>query len=130
MEGFKAPTVAPVDYLLHLADNALVLGQRNAEWCGHGPVLEEDIALANISLDLVGQSRMLYQHAASLIGNDFLVFPISSMGSGLGGTGGLALARPLGQWTLGAGLSVRCWGASGIHRRTSGWCGWRRGRSR
>jgi ring-1,2-phenylacetyl-CoA epoxidase subunit PaaC len=57
------------DYLLHLADNALVLGQRNAEWCGHGPVLEEDIALANISLDLVGQARMLYQHAASLIGN-------------------------------------------------------------
>ncbi|RZJ25803.1 MAG: phenylacetate-CoA oxygenase subunit PaaI [Haliea sp.] len=57
-----------IDYLLHLADNALVLGQRNAEWCGHGPVLEEDIALANISLDLVGQSRMLYQHAASLIG--------------------------------------------------------------
>jgi ring-1,2-phenylacetyl-CoA epoxidase subunit PaaC len=60
---------ARIDYLLHLADNALVLGQRNAEWCGHGPVLEEDIALANISLDLVGQSRLLYQHAASLIGH-------------------------------------------------------------
>ena len=59
---------APVDYLLHLADNALVLGQRNAEWCGHGPVLEEDIALANISLDLIGQSRLLYQHAAALMG--------------------------------------------------------------
>ena len=38
---------APVDYLLHLADNALVLGQRNAERCGHGPVLEDDIAMAN-----------------------------------------------------------------------------------
>lgn len=59
---------APVDYLLHLADNALVLGQRNAEWCGHGPVLEEDIAMANISLDLIGQARLLYQHAAALIG--------------------------------------------------------------
>jgi ring-1,2-phenylacetyl-CoA epoxidase subunit PaaC len=59
---------APVDYLLHLADNALVLGQRNAEWCGHGPALEEDIALANISLDLIGQSRLLYQHAAALLG--------------------------------------------------------------
>jgi ring-1,2-phenylacetyl-CoA epoxidase subunit PaaC len=57
---------APADYLLHLADNALVLGQRNAEWCGHGPVLEEDIALTNISLDLVGQARMLYQHAAAV----------------------------------------------------------------
>ena len=61
---------APVEYLLHLADNALVLGQRNAEWCGHGPVLEEDIALANISLDLIGQARLLYQHAAALIGGD------------------------------------------------------------
>jgi ring-1,2-phenylacetyl-CoA epoxidase subunit PaaC len=60
-----ASAVAPVDYLLQLADNALVLGQRNAEWCGHGPVLEEDIALANISLDLIGQARLLYQHAAT-----------------------------------------------------------------
>lgn len=57
-----------IDLLLHLADNGLVLGQRNAEWCGHGPVLEEDIAMANISLDLIGQSRLLYQHAATLIG--------------------------------------------------------------
>lgn len=57
---------APVDYLLHLADNALVLGQRNAEWCGHGPVLEEDIAMANISLDLIGQARFLYQYVAEL----------------------------------------------------------------
>jgi ring-1,2-phenylacetyl-CoA epoxidase subunit PaaC len=60
---------APLDYLLHLADNALVLGQRNAEWCGHGPVLEEDIAMANISLDLIGQARLLYQHAAALAGD-------------------------------------------------------------
>lgn len=58
---------APIDYLLHLADNALVLGQRNAEWCGHGPILEEDLALANNSLDLIGQARLLYQHAAVLI---------------------------------------------------------------
>ena len=47
------------------------------------------------------------QMAAALIGNDFLVFPISSMGSGFGGTGGLALAKPVGQWNLGAGVSVR-----------------------
>ena len=58
------------DYLLHLADNALVLGQRNAEWCGHGPVLEEDIALANVSLDLIGQARLLYQLAAGRLGGD------------------------------------------------------------
>ena len=60
---------AHTEYLLHLADNALVLGQRNAEWCGHGPVLEEDIAMANISLDLIGQARLLYQHAANRIGD-------------------------------------------------------------
>lgn len=59
---------APTEYILHLADNALILGQRNAEWCGHGPVLEEDIALSNNSLDLIGQARMLYQHAAALQG--------------------------------------------------------------
>jgi ring-1,2-phenylacetyl-CoA epoxidase subunit PaaC len=63
-----ADATAPLDYLLHLADNALVLGQRNAEWCGHGPVLEEDIAMANISLDLIGQARLLYQHAAQVQG--------------------------------------------------------------
>jgi ring-1,2-phenylacetyl-CoA epoxidase subunit PaaC len=56
------------DYILHLADNALILGQRNSEWCGHGPVLEQDIAITNISLDLIGQARSLYQYAAELIG--------------------------------------------------------------
>ncbi|MDP3423723.1 MAG: 1,2-phenylacetyl-CoA epoxidase subunit PaaC [Hydrogenophaga sp.] len=61
---------APVGYVLHLADNAAVLGQRNAEWCGHGPILEEDLALANMSLDLIGQARLLYSHAASLMGTD------------------------------------------------------------
>ncbi len=52
--------LAPTDYLLHLADNALVLGQCNAQWCGHGPILEEELALANMSLDLIGQARLLY----------------------------------------------------------------------
>jgi ring-1,2-phenylacetyl-CoA epoxidase subunit PaaC len=59
-----------IEYLLHLADNALVLGQRNAGWCGHGPAIEEDIALANVSLDLIGQARMLYQRAAQLKGGE------------------------------------------------------------
>jgi len=53
-------------YTLHLADNALILAQRNAEWTGHGPVLEQDIAITNISLDLLGQSRNFYQYATSL----------------------------------------------------------------
>jgi ring-1,2-phenylacetyl-CoA epoxidase subunit PaaC len=56
-------------YTLHLADNALILGQRNSEWTGHGPVLEQDIAITNISLDLIGQSRNFYQHAATQYNN-------------------------------------------------------------
>lgn len=56
-----------VDYLLRLGDNALILGQRLSEWCGHGPVLEEDIALANIALDLIGQARLLLAHAGALM---------------------------------------------------------------
>jgi ring-1,2-phenylacetyl-CoA epoxidase subunit PaaC len=55
------------NYTLHLADNALILAQRNSEWCGHGPILEQDIAITNISLDLIGQARSLYQYAAGLI---------------------------------------------------------------
>jgi ring-1,2-phenylacetyl-CoA epoxidase subunit PaaC len=58
-----------IEYTLHLADNSLILGQRNSEWCGHGPVLEQDIAITNISLDLIGQARNFYQYAATLIGN-------------------------------------------------------------
>lgn len=50
-------TEQQVDYILRLGDNALILGQRLGEWCGHGPVLEQDIAITNIALDLVGQAR-------------------------------------------------------------------------
>ena len=59
-----------IDYTLHLADNALILGHRNSEWCGHGPVLEQDIAITNISLDLIGQARNFYQYAATLKADD------------------------------------------------------------
>ena len=59
-----------INYTLHLADNALILGQRNTEWCGHGPILEQDIAITNISLDLVGQARSFYQYAAQLKADD------------------------------------------------------------
>lgn len=54
-------------YLLHLADNALILAQRNSAWCGHGPVLEQDIAITNITLDHIGLARNWYQHLASSI---------------------------------------------------------------
>ena len=63
-EGFREA------FTLHLADTNLILAQRNAEWCGHGPILEQDIAITNISLDLLGQSRNYYQYAATIMGNN------------------------------------------------------------
>jgi len=57
-----------VQYLLRIGDTALILAQRLGEWCGHAPVLEEDIALTNVALDLVGQSRALLTHAGALEG--------------------------------------------------------------
>ena len=55
-------------YLLQLGDNALILGHRLGEWCGHAPEMELDIALTNIALDLTGQARALYQRATELDG--------------------------------------------------------------
>ena len=57
-----------VQYLLRLGDTCLILGQRLGEWCGHAPVLEEDIALANMALDLIGQTRALLTRAGQLDG--------------------------------------------------------------
>jgi len=56
-------------YILGIADNSLILGQRLGELCGHGPSLETDIACTNISLDLFGQVRSYYQYAAKIIGD-------------------------------------------------------------
>lgn len=58
-----------INYTLHLADTNLILAQRISEWCAHGPILEQDIAITNISLDLLGQARNFYQYAAEMIGN-------------------------------------------------------------
>jgi ring-1,2-phenylacetyl-CoA epoxidase subunit PaaC len=58
-----------INYTLHLADNSLILGHRNSEWTGYGPILEQDIAISNIALDLIGQARNFYQYAALLINN-------------------------------------------------------------
>src|ERR1700734_3759734 len=57
-----------VQYLLRLGDDRLVLGHRLSEWCGHAPILEEDIALANIALDLIGQATLLLGHAGRIEG--------------------------------------------------------------
>ncbi len=56
------------EYLLRLGDDRLVLGHRISQWCGHGPILEEDIALANIALDLIGQANNLLQLAGKVEG--------------------------------------------------------------
>ncbi len=56
------------EFSLRMGDNCLILGQRVSAWCGHGPALEEDIALANVSLDLIGQTRMWLGYAAELSG--------------------------------------------------------------
>ncbi len=69
MTASIALTLTPdLRYVLRIADSCLVHAQRLAEWCGHAPVLEEDIALANLGLDLLGQARALLAHAARLEG--------------------------------------------------------------
>ena len=59
-----------IQYIFGIADNSLILGQRLGELCGHGPSIETDIALTNISLDLFGQTRSYFQYVAQLQGGD------------------------------------------------------------
>ena len=61
------PDAARFEYLLRLGDDSLILGQRLSEWCGHGPVLEVDLSLANLSLDLIGQATHLLEEAGRLL---------------------------------------------------------------
>jgi ring-1,2-phenylacetyl-CoA epoxidase subunit PaaC len=66
--SIKVSETPLVLYALRRADDALILGHRLSEWCGHAPALEEDMALANIALDLLGQARELYSYAADVEG--------------------------------------------------------------
>lgn len=68
--SIKVSETPLVLYVLRRADDALILGHRLSEWCGHAPMLEEDMALANMGLDLLGQARELYGHAAKVEGKD------------------------------------------------------------
>lgn len=63
-----ASKAALFEYLLHLGDSSLVLGHRLSEWCGHGPILEEDIAMTNMALDLIGRARALLSYAGEIEG--------------------------------------------------------------
>ncbi|MBP6455392.1 MAG: phenylacetate-CoA oxygenase subunit PaaC [Chitinophagaceae bacterium] len=58
-----------LNYVLHLADNSLILGHRLSEWCGHGPIIEVDMAFSNIALDNIGAARSFYQYAAEIENN-------------------------------------------------------------
>jgi ring-1,2-phenylacetyl-CoA epoxidase subunit PaaC len=69
-ESIRLNLTPPVRYVLRFADTCLIHAQRLAEWCGHGPVLEEDIALTNMALDLIGQARALLTHAGRLEGQN------------------------------------------------------------
>jgi ring-1,2-phenylacetyl-CoA epoxidase subunit PaaC len=62
-------------YLVALGDDELILGHRDSEWTGHAPILEEDIAFANLALDEIGHARLWYELAADLMGGDKARFP-------------------------------------------------------
>ena len=66
--SIKVSETPLVLYTLRRADDALILGHRLSEWCGHAPMLEEDMALANMGLDLLGQARELFSYAAKVEG--------------------------------------------------------------
>ncbi len=67
--SIKIEETSLVRQLLERADDALILGHRLSEWTGHAPLLEEELALANIALDLIGQARSLYEYAGMLTGH-------------------------------------------------------------
>ena len=87
-----------ISYTLHLADNALILGHRNSEWCGHGPVLEQDIDISNLALDSIGQARNFYQYAAQLTGNDATEDSLAYLRDGFEFKNCLLVELPNGDW--------------------------------
>ena len=84
--GAKQPSKPETIYMLRLADNALILGQRLSEMCGHGPEMELDMAMTNISLDLIGQAKLLYE----------LILTLEDLAPNIDV---LAMTRPLEQYT-------------------------------
>ncbi len=69
LQAYDSATKSLVlEYTLQLADSSFILAHRLSEWCGHGPILEQDMAMSNIALDLLGEARSLYQYAAELEG--------------------------------------------------------------
>ena len=87
-----------INYTLHLADNALIIGHRNSEWCGHGPILEQDIAITNIALDMIGQARNFYQYAAQLSGNAATEDSLAYLRDAIDFKNNLLVELPNGDW--------------------------------
>ncbi|MCL4257815.1 MAG: phenylacetate-CoA oxygenase subunit PaaC [Anaerolineales bacterium] len=71
----RAHQYALSGYLIALADDELILGHRDSEWTGHAPILEEDIAFANLALDEIGHAKLWYELAADLLGEDKTTYP-------------------------------------------------------
>lgn len=82
-------------YLIALGDDELILGHRDSEWCGHAPILEEDIAFANIAIDEIGHAQLWYQAASKLLGENPETYPDY-----------LAFERPWQEWTCLAIVSL------------------------
>lgn len=89
-----------IKYLLYLADTTNILSCRNSEWCGHGPILEQDIAITNISLDLLGQARMFYQYAAELMGNNTTEDSLAYLRNEREYQNLLLIEQPRGDWAI------------------------------
>jgi ring-1,2-phenylacetyl-CoA epoxidase subunit PaaC len=88
------------EYLLRLGDDRLVLGHRLSEWCGHAPILEEDIALANIALDLVGQANALLAKAAQAEGSGRDADALAFLRDGIDYRNALLVELPKGDFAI------------------------------
>ncbi len=87
-----------LNYILRLADSPMILGQRLSEWCGHGPILEQDIAITNIALDFIGQARNLYQYAAKFEGKGRTEDDLAFLRDPLNYKNVLLVEQPNGNW--------------------------------
>lgn len=87
-----------LDYTLQIADNALILGHRLGEWCGHGPILEQDIAITNIALDLIGQARSLFDYASKVEGKGRTEDDLAYLRTGVQYRNALLVEQPKGNF--------------------------------
>jgi len=92
------PNDALIKTLVQIGDDHLILGHRLSEWCGHAPMLEEDLSMPNMALDLIGQSRSLYSYAASLENKGRTEDDIAYLRTDREYTNCLLVERPATEW--------------------------------